>query len=145
MTDDLAALFALHQAQTEFLVAAYDAAPHSTRKAALLGEYRCRQRCGLLVAWQAPGPIRLARLRPYKLSAGKNQAKSTPSARAKNTLDGDRHWRSRVLVLDDLAGWPGLALDLNCDHYAGHILASELLAEIAEARPGVPVRRVVPR
>lgn len=84
--------------------------------------------------------MRLVRLPPYKLSTQRNDAETAPTARAKNTKDGHRHWLPRVLVVEEL--WPEQVLDLNCDHATAHVPAPELLAELENARPGQPVRRV---
>ena len=145
MNEDLAALLREHQLLAEHLVAAYGASHPKDRRGSLLAEYRCKWNCELLVVWQAPGPVRLARLPGYKLSAERNEAESVPSARAKRTSDGDRHWNSRVLILDELDGWQGAALDLNCDHYRTHIAVESLLQDLQGVRPGKPLRRTLTR
>jgi len=142
--DDLAALIREHQLRTELLVATYAASSRRDRRASLLAEYRCRRRCELLVVWQAPGPVRLALLPGYKLSAERNEAESVPSARARRTSDGDRHWNRRVLILDELDGCQGVAIDLNCDHYRTHISVDSLLSDLQGVRPGKPLQRVMP-
>lgn len=143
--DDLSALLAMQRARAELLLAAFDAAPPSTRASSLLAEYRCpRHRCSLLVAWQASG-VRLVRLPPYKLSKRRNETETVPSAREKRTTDGDRHWVARVLLLDELGEFGDtVALDLHCDHVSGHIKAADLLGEITGVTPGEPIRRVYP-
>jgi len=143
--NDLATLLREHQLRTELLVTAYGASPRKDRRASLLAEYRCRQRCALLVVWQAPGPMRLALMPSYKLSAERNEAESVPSARARRTSDGDRHWNGRVLILDELDGCEGVALDLNCDHHRTHIAVDALLQDLQGIRPGKPLQRVLPR
>jgi hypothetical protein len=145
MTGELAALLAQQQERSAILLAAYEAAPPMARRGAMLAEYRCRQRCQLLVVWQAPGPVRLARLRQYKLSPERNAVETVPAARVNRTSDGVRRWNGRVLILDELAGATGIALDLNCDHHRGHILVEALLADVEAVKPGSPIRRVFPR
>jgi len=145
VTDDLADLLARRAERTDLLLAAFDAADSKVRRRVLLAEYRCRQRrCMLLLVWQSPG-ARLVRLPAYRLSPVRNEAESVASARRKRTTDGERRWRPRVLVLEELAGFPEAGLDLNCDHVRAVVPVPDLLADVERASPGTPTRRVFPR
>ncbi len=142
---DLAEVLRQHQERAGVLLAAFDAADGKTRERVKLADFRCKVRgCSLLVAWQASG-VRLVRLPNYKLSRVRNDADTVPSAREKRTTDGDRHWQARVMVLDELVGWPGVVFDLKCDHVDAVVSVSDLLAACAGVTPGAPLRRVYPR
>lgn len=143
--DDLGTQVAALRERAELLLAAYEAAPAKARRAAVLVEYRCRsRRCELATVWQAPG-ARLVHLPAYKLSRDRTIDRTTDSAREKNTTDGHRRWKPRVIVLDELSEWgPSVALDLNCDHVATHVAARDVLSDTDNAKPGSPVRRFYP-
>ncbi len=142
MSIDIATLLAEHKRRAEQIAAVYDAAPPKERKAALLVEYRCRQRCLLLTCWQSPMG-RLVRLPGYKLSHAKN-ADAVEPARARNTADGDRRWKPRYLVLDELTPFSdSLRLDARCDHAEHFLRPDEVAGDADSATPGNPTRRTL--
>lgn len=52
----------------------------------------------------------------YKLSRQRNERQTVPTARKRNTLDGDRRWRERGFDLEDLIEWKGAAaIDMQCE------------------------------
>lgn len=85
--------------------------------------YRCENRCLLLDAiaidLEDP-PTILLHQNGYKLSHGVNTNRSSEGGRARNTSDGDRHWKPRTYYLADSAlSWQGSiksGQSLDCDH-----------------------------
>ena len=109
-----------------------------------LHTYICARRgCKIATVYRAAG-LTLCEVRDYKLSPGMNQARSVAEARAKNTLDGDRHWPSRVYDVEELdrfsAGTQLVGVTMNCPHYTGTQLARDILATVADVRPGKPTK-----
>jgi hypothetical protein len=112
------------------------------QQSALL-EYRCPKGCLLLHVWRSPAGLMFYQP-PYKLSPSLNEVRSSPSGRAKNTLDGERRWRATAGVLDEYRGWgPDTTLGLNCHHLNHHEKTDALLEAADAATPGTPTRRVL--
>ncbi|QEM46089.1 hypothetical protein [Mycolicibacterium grossiae] len=99
--------------------------------------YRCPRCSGPpLVVVIRIGDNTLAHVRDIKLSRGKNNASSTPAARERNTLDGDRHWPSHVYDVGQLA--PDGGFRVECRHVSKTVSAAEVLAITANVKPGHP-------
>lgn len=89
--------------------------------------YRCATpaRCLLLDAVETPLGVVLHQRR-FKQSHQVNQARSNASGRAKNTTDGDNHWRPRtywltssalsILTDPEVIGGETGRLSIQCDH-----------------------------
>lgn len=82
--------------------------------------YRCHaRRCLLLDAVETPLGVVCHQIR-FKQSDGVNEARSSATGRAKNTFDGNNHWRPRTYYVDVSAlAWPqttGSRLSVQCDH-----------------------------
>lgn len=104
--------------------------------------YRCR-RCGPRATVIRLGDHTIVRTRDYKFSPGMNLDRSVESARAKNTLDGDRHWPGHTYdvdqLVDQLAGFePSAGFTVACRHVVETILAEDVLAITAGVQPGHP-------
>lgn len=100
--------------------------------------YRCRK-CGPRATVVRIGSRTLARVKDYKLGQGLNTARSVESARAKNTLDGDRHWPGHTYDVDELAEWgPDAGFDVNCRHQTTTVRAVDVLALTRDVTPGHP-------
>ncbi|BBZ60134.1 hypothetical protein [Mycolicibacterium monacense] len=85
------------------------------------------------------GDRTLARTHDYKFSPGMNADRSVPSARARNTLDGDRHWPGHTYDVDELAEWgPDAGFDVNCRHVTATVFARDVLAITSGVTPGHP-------
>lgn len=106
-------------------------------------QYRCTavDRCLLLDAIDTPLGVLLHQKR-FKNSDALNQQRSNEAGRAKNTFDGDRHWKPRTfyieqsaLALDDA---DGATLEVLCDHVMAQIkpsaFAHDWTAGLAEVR-----------
>lgn len=81
--------------------------------------YRCPSRCLLLEVI----PTRLGLLLHvprYKLSPRLNAEASSAAGRAKNTEDGDRHWKARSFFEDTALG-----LSVSCDHVRSVVVGLE--------------------
>ena len=104
----------------------------------ILHRYQCQRGCQIAVVFQAAGTVMCAVL-DYKYSPGLNEAQSVASARAKNTLDGDRHWPSHVYDVTSLAEWgEGTGVSLACRHYRGLLSGAQILGDITGVAPGKP-------
>lgn len=123
---------------------AYETATRAHIRAALVVEYRCRRRgCLLLHIWRSPQGLMFYQP-PYKNSPRLNDATSSASGRAKNTVDGARRWRSRAGNLDRVRGWDvPMGLAVACDHVSQTVETDILLALADSARPGKETRRVL--
>lgn len=125
--------------------AAYEAMPRAWLRSALLVEYRCpnKKGCLLLHAWRQE--FTYYYVKDYRLSPRRAEERTVASARAKNTLDGDRHFRPRAGRLQDFRGWgENVGLDLQCDHLDPVVVrAGDILADAAKATRGHPFRRVI--
>jgi len=134
------------QKRAKALRAEYESRTPAERRSIRLVEYLCRHRpgCLLLEAWAWEG-ITAVRLSPFKQSPRRNEQKSVPAARARNTSDGDHRWNARYLALEYYLGSEA-SFDLRCDHLAEKIVTPEEVAEdVASAeRAGTPTRRVFP-
>lgn len=108
-----------------------------------LHKYICRQKgCQIATVFRAAG-LTLCAVRDNKLSPGLNEAVSVEAARAKNTLDGARHWPGHVYEVDRLAVDPRGGMEMECRHRHGAVLASDVLAVargISPGHPGAPSR-----
>lgn len=144
-TPDTSAWFAelerLHDRQ-----AAIDAAYISLRDAGLLPKvtlhkYMCRRGCPIATVFRV-AHLTLCVVRDYKFSPGLNREVSVPSARRKNTLDGERHWPGHVYDVEELdrfsAGASRAGMGMNCRHHRGTVLAQDVLATVAGVSPGRP-------
>ncbi|GAB3603280.1 hypothetical protein GCM10027586_06200 [Kineococcus gypseus] len=103
----------------------------------LLAEWRCgAHRCLLAQVFEAQGQ-RLMVFTGYTLSPVINESTSSDSARAKNTRDGDKKWRSRGLVLDEevafATGLQNVGYAVNCRHILQKVLT---ITEIRRALTG---------
>lgn len=101
--------------------------------------YMCGRGCQLATVFRISGTT-LCATRDYKYSPGMNEAQSVPTARVKNTLDGDRHWPSHVFDVEALAEWGVHAgMSINCRHYRGTLNAVDVLATVGDTAPGKPI------
>ncbi len=64
--------------------------------------YRCSDRCLLLDAVAVVDTILIHQKR-YKHSDVVNQRRSSPAGRAKNTIDGDNHWKPSTYYIETSA------------------------------------------
>lgn len=135
------------RANADVIRAAYEALPREMLRDALLVEYRCpnRRGCLLLHAWRGSDGRLLYYVRDYRLSRARNADQTVESARRRNTLDGDRHWKPRAGDLTDLAGWgSSIGLDLQCDHLSPVVVtAADVTADADRATRGNPYRRFI--
>lgn len=100
--------------------------------------YRCHaQRCLLLDAAEVPSVGWIIHVKRYKNSPTVNESTSVAEARAKETTDGDRHWRPRTFwaVQSTLSrpDIPEASLHLNCDHVLRHDLTARRFHQDREA------------
>jgi hypothetical protein len=105
-------------------------------------EYRCAaRRCLLLVVWRTPDGFMFYQP-SYRLAADVNAQSSTPSGRARNTIDGERAWKPQAGLLDGrYRGLPnGGGLTLQCGHVRRIAPGDELLDYAEAATPGAPRR-----
>ena len=72
--------------------------------------YRCRRGCTLLDIVQVPG-MRIAHQNRYKLSDAVNEASSSASGRARNTVDGNRRYIPQTYDCEQVVNFT-----LACDH-----------------------------
>jgi hypothetical protein len=101
-----------------------------------LHRYMCKRGCQLATVFRVGGTT-LCAVRDYKYSPGLNEARSVPTARAKNTLDGDRWWPSHVFDVDQLARWGDDAgMSMNCRHYRGTVTGRAVLEAVDGVKPG---------
>lgn len=142
--DDPAAPPASRDQRNALNLARYNALRGSNRlREVLLGEYRCRHGCLLLHAYVVRGRTMIY-LAAYKLSPKANE-RTVAAARARRTSDGERRWNGRVLELDEMLTWDGVArADVNCDHHRGVLDPRDIRDDLSGARPGKPLRRAVP-
>jgi hypothetical protein len=100
-----------------------------------LHRYRCRRGCPIAVVF-AVDDLLLCAVRDYKFSPGLNRVESVEAARAKNTLDGDRHWPSHVYDVKQLGGDPKAGIWMACRHYHGAVPIDAMTAAVEGVRPG---------
>jgi len=101
--------------------------------------YLCRKCDSKLVVVIRLDRTTLAWVKDYKLAAGLNKRVSTADGRARNTLDGDRHWPPCVYDVDQLARFGSVAgFHVHCRHVATVIRARDVLAVTQNVRPGHP-------
>ncbi len=107
-----------------------------------LHRYLCRARSCMIATVFRLDRLTLCAVRDYTYSPGLNEAVSVPSARAKKTLDGDRHWPGHVYDVEELADFNAgdvkAGMDMNCRHQRGVVLPDDVLAKVAGVRPGHP-------
>ncbi len=131
-------------ASSSEIVAAFKALKATGRlRGVIQAEYRCRRGCHLGTVFAVPaGPMFYTP--SYRLSPTRNDLTSVESARAKNTLDGNRTWKERGFDLTDLAEWEGsAAVDVQCNHVEP--LRLDPRAVVSKlGRPGSPSRGVLP-
>lgn len=65
-------------------------------------QYRCPERCQLLDAIDISGTVLLHQKR-FKQSDAVNRKRSSDAGRAKNTFDGNNHWKPRTYFIDSSA------------------------------------------
>lgn len=146
MDDDaqLRALFAALESDSARADATYRALKSTgALKSHRLLTYRCPKRCMLLDVVNLPAPVGLIVHSPrYRLSPGLNAASSSASGRAKNTEDGDNHWKahtfpvramSRPLLTCDHLRVPLEDVDFEADLEARH--AEVVMLPTGERRP----------
>lgn len=139
---DLRCELANRRSRAELIIAEYESSSGDVTRGNAVVEYRCARRgCLLLHVWRTPDGLKY--YQPgYKLSAALNERDSNAAGRARNTIDGDRRWRSRGGVLDDLQGWGAdVGIPLQCDHLNSVAPSDEVLAQAEAATPGSPTRR----
>ena len=101
-------------------------------------KYLCRRGCLRGRVMNIGGRL-VMRTRDYKLAPGANQAQSVASARARNTIDGNRHWPGHDFDVAELASWGDVAaIGLNCRHGLHNELAVNILAKCEGVSPGHP-------
>ncbi len=125
------------------IVATYKALKATGKlKSVQVDKYLCRgSGCTLAVIFQVPGRV-VCWVPAYKNSPTLNDAASVASARAKNTVDGDRRWRERGYNVGDLAEFTGggmkAGIPVQCDHHRGTLDPQQVLS--AAGRPGQATR-----
>lgn len=98
---------------------------------------KCHKPVGTVI--RAAGDEVIARTSDYKLAPGTNLAQSVASARAKNTLDGNRHWPGPTFDVSHLASFgESAAIAMNCRCRLRNVPAGDILATIQGVRPGHP-------
>ncbi len=103
-----------------------------------LHRYQCKRGCQIATVFRA-GSTTLCAVRDYKYSRGLNAAQSVASARAKNTLDGDRWWPSHVYDVEEIADWgPETGMQVACRHYRGLLAGGAVLDDVRGVTPGKP-------
>jgi hypothetical protein len=83
------------------------------------------------------GERTIARTQDDKFSPGYNEHHSVEAARAKRTLDGNKHWPGHTYDLDEYAA-NELHFQLTCRHVATNIFAADVLAITRDVKPGHP-------
>ena len=96
--------------------------------------HRCGRPCATVIRL---GDNTIARTRDNKFSRGLNTERSVESARARKTLDGERHWPGHTYDVDELAEW-GVGFDANCRHMTATVIARDVLAMTRDVTPGHP-------
>lgn len=103
-----------------------------------LHRYQCARGCQVATVFRA-GQTTMCVVRDYKYSPGLNDTQSVESARAKNTLDGERHWPPHVFDVDSIAEWgEGTGMSVTCRHYRGVLSGARVLRDVADVSPGKP-------
>ena len=101
--------------------------------------YLCGRRGEPLAIVIRLGDKTIARARDYKYSPGLNRERSVESARARNTLDGNRHWPGHTYDVDELADCgPQVGFDVNCRHITATVRAVDILNITRGVVPGHP-------
>lgn len=141
MTDDaLVAELLKRRRQSETIIAAYEAMKPKDRRAAALAIWRCEQKgCTLLYVWRSPMGTLFYQPR-YKSSPGMNAEWSNEAGRARNTFDGDNHWKPTAGVLDQLRPFGDEAgMFVQCGHIPRtKLYVPDLFPVIDAATPGSP-------
>ena len=103
-----------------------------------VGEYRCYKGCTLVTVVRL-GVRTLARTTPTKYGRDLNAQRSVETARAKNTIDGERHWPGMTVDVDAWASTDdGFLIQADCWHKLRTIKPGDVLALCANVRPGKP-------
>jgi hypothetical protein len=108
-----------------------------------LHRYMCAARgCQIATVFKAGGTV-LCAVRDHTYSPGMSQALTTPSARARHTIDRDqRRWPSVVYDVTDLADEAEASAQvgvlLACRHVRTSVLALDILAIVSGVTPGHP-------
>lgn len=128
-------------------IRAHDSVDPRRLRTVMLAEYRCPVRgCLLLHAWQSPAGVLFYRP-AYKIGREMNLTESSESGRARNTTDGENHWKPQAGLLDTYrdVGWrEGVRITLRCDHVNVAVHPGKIIRDIdAAEQPGKAVRRVV--
>lgn len=114
----------------------------------LLVRYTCpnKRRCILLDVFTCPqhdGEVLFCRP-PHKNSEARNVQTSNEAGRAKNTLDGNRHWPAQASQVKQLLGHGKNGMEASCDHVAMTARSDELAADIDQAlETGETTRRTI--
>lgn len=95
---------------------------------------RCGKPCATVIRL---GDKTIARTRDYKFSPGLNVERSVETARARKTLDGNRHWPGHTYDVDELADWE-VGFAVNCRHTTATVLAVDVLKITRVVAPGHP-------
>jgi hypothetical protein len=91
--------------------------------------YECETRgCAMLYVFNNAGRLYIRQSR-HKLSDPVNRQESVPDARAKHTIDGDRHWQGQAFELSQADGY----LSLECDHCRAKRHVDTIAADVAAA------------
>lgn len=102
------------------------------------------KRCLLLDAVGLPTGDVILHQKRYKLSDELNLARSSADGRAKNTFDGENHWKPRTYYIDtsalDLDDTDGATLEIQCDHVIKPLTPSEFRSDWTARRAEVRVR-----
>ena len=77
----------------------------------------------------------------YVLSPERNEGQSSEAGRAKNTSDGNNHWRESCGPWVDPKGAATFGWSLNCRHVAVWVPATDIHQDIVTAKAGEPIRR----
>jgi hypothetical protein len=95
---------------------------------------KCGKPCATVIRL---GNRKFARTRDYKFSPGYNVNHSVEAARARRTLDGNRHWPGHTYDVDELAD-SELAIQITCRHVTPNVSAADVLAVTRDVAPGHP-------
>lgn len=105
----------------------------------VVGRYICAKKGCKLATVIRLGDSILTRTRDYKLAPGANVALSIEAARARNTIDGDRHWPGHDFDVSHMASFgPDARFDMNCRCRLRSTPVVDVLAYVDGVIPGHP-------
>ncbi|WP_271396010.1 hypothetical protein [Neomicrococcus lactis] len=125
--EQLRAIITAHDKRSEQARAMHDDMGERKRRPNLVIRCNDRRRCKMAEVFITASGV-LIHQPGYKLSPAVNLDHSSEEGRAKNTLDGERRWKSQTYFSDQC-----LNLSLNCDHYTGNVLELQAIKDALTA------------